>query len=163
MNEYSHKRPKAQTESWADPLTIGNRLRALRENQYPLKSRGEVSQMMQVNKRNLDVWENGECIPTDPNLKILADFYDVSIKSIVEKESDLPEKARPIDWEGVPARLKKIREGKGLSRAELAARAGVAETTTYYIEQRFHSGFHTLQLLADAMEVSLQEIIYEEV
>lgn len=60
--------------------------------------------------------------------------------------------------------LKKLRAAKGLSQAKLAARAGLDPSTVNQIERGMRNASPgTLRKLADALEVSLYELIEEEV
>lgn len=56
---------------------------------------------------------------------------------------------------GFPAeRLLEIRTRRGISRARLARRAGISETTVFRLERRGTAHTATLRLLADALGVT---------
>ena len=90
-------------------------------------TRKELAEITGFAEITITKYEDGDRLPGEPQLRILADAFGVSIEIFREPPAIPPEEGAGLD-------IKAARERAGMSRTELAMRVGVTESTIYRYE-----------------------------
>lgn len=64
-------------------MNIGRKLKALREEKPKLTTR-KVSEETGISHTTITRYEKGQIVPSDKNLRLLADFYKVSVSELTK-------------------------------------------------------------------------------
>lgn len=125
----------------------------------------ECGRLLQVTAETVQTWEEGDVVPSLPQLELLAFYLGVPISHFWSIDTLEARHGRHTDIQAeyvavrdrmIGAMLHQAREAKGLTRSEVAAAAAIGEDTL----ARYEIGeqavpFHELTLLANAVDKNL--------
>lgn len=138
----------------ADKETVGRRLRNLRFDRALTQK--EVCAAVGIKQTSsYRRWEKGKFYPSSESVAALVKFFGVSEEDILSKDSGLSdEPGRKLFVKN----LQSVREAKRLSKTELGRRAGLPYQTVKNAEGGRSIRFDTARLLAEALEVPVEEL-----
>lgn len=144
-------KPKNENQKSINTLSLGDRLRALREERgFTLKEMGEQSGLSLT---YLSEIERGAVLPSLDTTRELARFFKIPISMLVTDQ-------RPSS---LPTKLQYIRKIKGLSQKELANQAGVSPGLVAQLELgKVNASLKTVGKLAEALSVSMCYLIMDQ-
>ncbi|PKM81652.1 MAG: transcriptional regulator [Firmicutes bacterium HGW-Firmicutes-14] len=144
-------RGKKKEEGCNEEISLGNKLRALREERgLTLKEMGKISGLSFT---YLSEIERGTVCPSVETIKDLAGFFKVPVSTLVNSQKTT----------SLPKKLQYIRKLKNLSQKELAGKAGVSPGLIAQLELgKVNASLKTVNKLADALKVSVCYLIMDQ-
>ena len=152
-------------------MLLRKRIREFREERD--LSQADVAKRMGVRKSYVSRVENGHTVPSLETLERFAAaletplyqlFYDESLSAAGQHKAEGSVDRLESDPEGVIGkRIRKLRQEKGLSQADVGKRMGVLRSYISRVENG-HTvpSLETLERLAAALETPLYQLFYDE-
>jgi len=130
-----------ENESSSSPLTPGDKIALLRRDKK--LSQAELAEKVGISTTYLCQIEKGNVTPSLETLKAIAEALGVSPQDIMETPCH------------IGCRIKKVRQERGITQAELARKAGVSTGLIGQIESgKVEPSIKTLEKIASALSLS---------
>ena len=126
---------------------LGNKIRTLRiENHWTMK---DLAGFLGTNKTAISNWENSYNAPTKENIEKMAILFRVSRDELIN--------AGKVNY---LARLKELRENKGITQKQLSEETGMSfQSISFYEHGEREPGVKALISLADYFNVSIDYLV----
>lgn len=142
---------KATITNNEEPLTLGDKLRALREErELTLKEMGEQTSLSLT---YLSEIERGAVCPSVDTLRQLANFFNIPVSMLVKTDGT----------GSLPSKLQYVRKLKNISQKQLANMAGISPGLVAQLELgKVNASLKTVNKLAEALNVSVCYLILDQ-
>lgn len=124
-------------------------------------SQSQFASMCGIEQGQLCNYECGRIMPTIPLCERICRAVGINLLDFLREDDE--EKSGIPTEERIGERVKALRLMRGMNQTELAEKSGVADSTISSIERGERYGIVTTYFyLAEALDVSLDALIYEE-